>query len=193
MYRELLRNWALLIYKYLTCCFGFCCIRNWKSKYFHFLQGFHNRLWLWHSIFWMFRVIFLRAAQSTGLFSWLSTHRYWILNIKLLSLLRDYLQTAETWRNQEEWEESWAGSSHSGQTASSGTVWRVWACLSSELSSPGWSHCIAIIQVARYLYVSTITEIWKVSVWWHTEFPRNQRLEMLKVWRRTLNWSTFNI
>ena len=61
-------------YKYLTCCFGFCCIRNWKSKYFHFRQGFHNRLWLWHSIFWMFRVIFLRAAQSTGLFSWLSTH-----------------------------------------------------------------------------------------------------------------------
>ena len=121
------------------------------------------------------------------------THRCWILNIKLLSLLRDYLQTAETWRNQAEWEESWAGSSHSGQTASSGTVWRVWVCLSSELSSPGWSHCIAIIQVARYLYVSTITEIWKVSVWWHTEFPRNQRLEMLKVWRRTLNWSTFNI
>ena len=74
-------------YKYLTCCFGFCCIRNWKSKYFHFRQGFHNRLWLWHSdsIFWMFRVIFLQAAQSTGLFSWLSAHRYWILNIKLLS------------------------------------------------------------------------------------------------------------
>ena len=60
-----------------------------KVKIFSFPpgMGFHNRLWLWlwHSIFWMFRVIFLQAAQSTGLFSWLSAHRYWILNIKLLS------------------------------------------------------------------------------------------------------------